>query len=94
MTQLLLLCSMLKRSYSDYDTHNGNKLLHICCISEAKNCGIFRAVVHENWAHTIVCTEYLSILSLYVQEQEIESLAAIESELENVAQKLHELRRG
>lgn len=59
-----------------------------------KNCGIFRAVVHENWAHTVVCTEYLSILSLYVQEQEIESLAAIESELENVAQKLHELRRG
>lgn len=28
------------------------------------------------------------------QEPEIESLAAIESELENVAQKLHELRRG
>lgn len=32
--------------------------------------------------------------SLYLQEPEIESLAAIESELENVAQKLHELRRG
>lgn len=34
------------------------------------------------------------LLSLYLQEPEIESLAAIESELENVAQKLHELRRG
>lgn len=35
-----------------------------------------------------------AVLSLYLQEPEIESLAAIESELENVAQKLHELRRG
>lgn len=35
-----------------------------------------------------------AVFSLYLQEPEIESLAAIESELENVAQKLHELRRG
>lgn len=31
---------------------------------------------------------------LSAQDQEIESLAAIESELEDAAQKLHELRRG
>lgn len=41
----------------------------------------------------IIVRSKLSILS-YVQDQEIESLAAIESELENAAQKLHELRRG
>lgn len=35
-----------------------------------------------------------AVVSLCLQEPEIESLAAIESELENVAQKLHELRRG
>lgn len=33
-------------------------------------------------------------LSCCAQDQEIESLAAIESELEDAAQKLHELRRG
>lgn len=35
-----------------------------------------------------------AILSRYAQDQEIESLAAIESELEDAAQKLRELRRG
>lgn len=53
--------------------------------------------VHIFLEHTFIylfCTQYLAGLSLYVQEQEIESLAAIESELENVAQKLHDLRRG
>lgn len=35
-----------------------------------------------------------AILSWYVQDQEIESLAAIEFELESAAQKLHQLRRG
>lgn len=31
---------------------------------------------------------------LLLQDQELESLAAIEAELERVAHKLHELRRG
>lgn len=31
---------------------------------------------------------------LSLQDQELESLAAIEAELERVAHKLHELRRG
>jgi len=33
-------------------------------------------------------------LGLSLQDQELESLAAIEAELERVAHKLHELRRG
>lgn len=35
-----------------------------------------------------------AMLLRYAQDQEIESLAAIESELEDAAQKLRELRRG
>lgn len=39
-----------------------------------------------------VAADLCAVLSL--QDQELESLAAIEAELERVAHKLHELRRG
>lgn len=39
-----------------------------------------------------ICNGYKTFFS--PQDADIENLAAIESELESVAQKLHELRRG